>query len=199
MRGTPLVVPKPGALVAKRGNAFTRGVALLFMRIFGWRVDGAFPNVPKFVLIVAPHTSNWDFPVGIMAMFALGIRGTFLGKKAMFRWPAGGIVRWLGGIPIDRSAAHNVVYETTSLFRRSEHLIYIISPEGTRKRRAQWRTGFYHIARNAEAPIVGIAFDWGERVFRIFPPLTPGDDQDADFNTLRGYFHAGMARHPDQF
>jgi 1-acyl-sn-glycerol-3-phosphate acyltransferase len=189
----------PGDQVATRGNAFTRGMALLFMRLTGWRVQGAFPNVPKFVLVVAPHTSNWDFPVGIMAMYALGIRGSFLGKEAMFRWPMGGVVRWLGGIPVDRSAAHNVVFEATALFRRVERLIYIISPEGTRKKRAKWRTGFYHVARSANVPIVAIAFDWSRREFRIFPSLTASDDQDADFRTLQAYFHAGMARHPDQY
>ena len=90
-------VPALGDQVPRRGNAFSRALGRLAMRAAGWRFEGTFPNVPKAVIIVAPHTSNWDFPVGIAAKFALGIRATFLGKDTLFRWPFGSVMRWLGG------------------------------------------------------------------------------------------------------
>jgi 1-acyl-sn-glycerol-3-phosphate acyltransferase len=151
------------------------------------------------VLIVAPHTSNWDFPIGLMAMFALNLRGVFLGKHTLFRWPFGGIMRWLGGAPVDRSSAHNVVYQTIALIRGNERLVLVVSPEGTRKKLPKWRTGFYYVAQGAGVPIVPIAFDYSTRTFRVFPPLVPGEDRDADFAVLRAHFDATMARYPAQY
>jgi 1-acyl-sn-glycerol-3-phosphate acyltransferase len=199
MSARSLAVPVLGNQVPQRGSAFTRALASVALRLTGWRFVGDFPNVPKFVLIVAPHTSNWDFPVGLMAMFALGLRCVVLGKHTLFRWPFGAFMRWLGLVPVDRSSAHNVVFQTSTLFRGRDRMVLIVSPEGTRRRLPKWRTGFWFVARGAGVPIVPIAFDYSTKAFRLFPPLLPTEDRDADFATLHSYFRAGMARHPDQY
>lgn len=196
---TTSLTPALGDSVPKRGNAFSRAAASLAMRWSGWRFEGEIPNLPQFVIIVAPHTSNWDFVIGVMAMFALGIRGTFLGKDSLFRWPFGMVMRWLGGVPVDRYSPHNVVEQSTAYFRQHERLVLSLSPEGTRKKLPEWRTGFWYVARGAGVPIVPIAFDFSRRVFRIFPPVVPGESRERDFERLHALFDATMARHPERY
>ncbi|MBX9929246.1 MAG: lysophospholipid acyltransferase family protein [Gemmatimonadaceae bacterium] len=192
-------VPRLGSEPPRRGNAFTYWLAVTAMRLSGWRFEGALPNVKKFVLIVAPHTSNWDFPIGIMAMFALQVRGTFLGKDTLFKWPLGILMRWLGGAPVDRSHAHNVVDQTVQLFHDREGIVLALSPEGTRKRTEKWRTGFYWVARGAGVPIVPVAFDFPQKCIRIHPPEYPTGDAEADIIKLRAHFRSEMARYPAQY
>jgi 1-acyl-sn-glycerol-3-phosphate acyltransferase len=191
-------IPEVGAQVPRRGNALSFALARLLLRLTGWRFEGSFPDLPRFVLIVAPHTSNWDFPLGVVAMYALGLRGVFLGKHTVFRWPLGIVMRWLGGIPVDRSAAHNVVFQTTALFAQKEKLVLVVAPEGTRKK-ARWRTGFWHVAHSARVPIVPVAFDYSAKRYRLLPPVMPTDDIEADFVTLKSQFTAAMARNPAQY
>jgi 1-acyl-sn-glycerol-3-phosphate acyltransferase len=194
-------VPVPTDNIAQRGNAFTRAVSILLMRLTGWHFTGEhFPvDVRKFVLIVAPHTSNWDFPVGVMAKYALGIRGTFLGKHTLFRFPLGLVMRWLGGLPVDRSSAHDVVTQTVHLVERSDRIIVVLSPEGTRKRTDRWRTGFWWIAHKAGLPILPVAFDYSKRAIHVCPLFQPTGDVDADVNALRQLFHASMAYDPAKY
>jgi 1-acyl-sn-glycerol-3-phosphate acyltransferase len=199
MTDRPHEVPTLGDQVPKRGNALTRAVARTAMRLTGWRFDGSFPNAPKFVLIVAPHTSNWDFLVGVMAMFAIGIRGTFLGKHTLFRWPMGIAMRWLGGLPVIRSSSLNQVEQTVNHVRASERMVLALSPEGTRKKLPAWRTGFYYVAKGAGIPIVPVAFDYSTRTIRIFPLFRLTDDVTADIAALGSRFRAEMALRPAQY
>jgi 1-acyl-sn-glycerol-3-phosphate acyltransferase len=195
----PLTLPALGDAVAKRGNAFSRTLALVAMRLTGWRIEGEFPNLPQFVVVVAPHTSNWDFFVGVMAMFALGFRGTFLGKHTVFRWPVGSVMRWLGGVPVDRASPHNVVQQTIDYFHSRPQMVLALSPEGTRKKLAAWRTGFWYVAKGAGVPIVPVAFDFPAKLIKIFAPMRPGENIDADLALLRAHFDARMAKHPAQY
>ena len=120
------------------------------LRLLRWRVEGAIPDLPRFVIAVAPHTSNWDFVVGAAAMFALDLDLTFLGKHTLFRPPFERVLRWMGGIPVDRSSAHGVVAESVRAFGEADRRVLAIAPEGTRKAvRALRGTGFLHIAREA--------------------------------------------------
>jgi 1-acyl-sn-glycerol-3-phosphate acyltransferase len=185
--------------IPRRGNAFTRGIARGLMRLLGWRFDGSFPDLPKMVVIVAPHTSNWDFCVGVMAMFALGFRGTFLGKHTLFRWPFGIVMRWLGGIPVNRSSSHNVVEQVTAHFAARKAMLLALSPEGTRKKLAAWRTGFYHVAVGAGVAIVPVAFDFPHRTIRFFAPFIPTGNQDGDIAQLQTHFRSEMAYRPSQY
>jgi 1-acyl-sn-glycerol-3-phosphate acyltransferase len=199
MQPAPFFIPPLGDAVARRGNAFTRAIAIFAMRATGWRITGRFPDVPQFVVIVAPHTSNWDFFVGVMAMFAIGFRGTFLGKHTVFRWPAGVVMRWLGGVPVNRSSSHNVVQQTIDYFRSRPQMLLALSPEGTRRKLPAWRTGFWYVAKGANVPIVPAAFDYPAKTITIFPAMTPGDDIASDIETLRAHFDARMAKHPAQY
>ena len=157
------------------------------------------PNEPKFVVIVAPHTSNWDFTLGVAALFALGFRVSFLGKHTLFKWPLGAFMRWLGGIAVERSVSRDRVQETIGAFNSSDKLILAVAPEGTRKRVAEWKTGFYHVARGAGVPIVPVAFDYGRKTIRVGPPFRPTGDREADFASLKEFYRDVGARRPENF
>lgn len=195
----PLNIPVLGSQVPQRGNPFTSALAISSMRLTGWRFEGAVPDIPKFVLIVAPHTSNWDFCVGVMAMFALNLRGTFFGKDTLFRWPLGIVMRWLGGIPVDRHSPQNVVEQTIAYFLQRPRMVLALSPEGTRKKLSGWRTGFYFVARGAGVPILPVAFDYPHRTIRLLPLFNTTGDQVADFAALTANFSPKMAHRPDQY
>ena len=193
-------VPTISPNVDSRGNAFTRGLAVGCMRLLGWRFTGeSMPDTKKFVIIVAPHTSNWDFCVGVMAKYAIGLRGTFLGKDTLFRFPMGLLMRWLGGIPVDRFSKQDVVTQTAELVQRRERVIIALSPEGTRKRIERWRSGFWWIAHKAQVPIVPVAFDFSQRVIHIYPVFHTTGDPDRDIATLRGLYRAEMAYDPSKY
>lgn len=169
------------------------------LRLAGWTVRGQIPPLPKFVAVVAPHTSNWDFVVGVAAMFALDLRVNWLGKHTLFRWPIGGVLRWLGGRPVRRDAPEGVVADIAATIREQPRFILALAPEGTRRRVEQWRTGFYHIAQAAHVPIVPVALDWGHREIVIGDPADPVDDAPRAIAALQRKYRREMARHPDQF
>ncbi len=169
------------------------------MVVTGWRFEGALPDEPKFVIIVAPHTSNWDFPLGVIALFALGFRVSFLGKHTIFRWPWGILMRWLGGIPVERSISRDRVAESVAAFNRVEKLILALAPEGTRKRVPRWKTGFYHTAHGASVPIVPIVFDFGRKVVEIRPLFRTTGDIESDFVCIKENFRGAVAKHPEDF
>jgi len=164
------------------------------MRLFGWRFEGAIPDVGKGILIVAPHTSNWDFPLGVAAMFALGLRAVFLGKHTLFGKTLGPMMRWLGGVPVDRNAASGVVGETVRLFASREQMILALSPEGTRSSVKRWKTGFYRIAEEAGVPIIPISFDYSTRRISIGDCFMPTGEMADDLRILGRFFEGVEGR-----
>ena len=192
-------VPELGPNVPSRGNAFSHWLGRTSYALTGWHFVGAMPDLPKFVLIVAPHTSNWDFFVGVGALFALGLRLSFLGKDSLFRGPPGRILRWLGGIPIDRSVSRDRVTEMVDTFREHDRLIFGLTPEGTRKRVNEWKTGFYHVALGAKVPIVPVAFDYARKAVIIGPPFYPTGDATGEIANIRGFFSGVTAKRPENF
>lgn len=193
-------LPVPTANVPRRWNALARAFALVSLRLIGWRFAGeGFPDRKKFVVIVAPHTSNWDFPIGVLAMFALNLRVAFLGKDTLFKFPLGILMRFLGGSPVDRSSPKDVVTQTVDLVNRSDKICIALSPEGTRKLTPRWRSGFYWIAQRAGIPIVPVAFDYPKREIQVFPLFEPTGDMDRDIDFLRSYFRPEMAFKPAQY
>jgi 1-acyl-sn-glycerol-3-phosphate acyltransferase len=174
--------------VPRRGSAIMRLAGRSVLRFFGWSVVGEAPNLPKFVIAVAPHTSNWDFVMGASAMFALDLDLVFIGKHTLFRPPFGAMFRWMGGIPVDRSAAHGVVADSIRAFREAGERVLVIAPEGTRKRVAKFKTGFLHIARGAGVPVVLATLDYGNKWVCLGPTITPGDDVEADRERIEAYF-----------
>jgi 1-acyl-sn-glycerol-3-phosphate acyltransferase len=158
------------------------------MGLTGWRFEGNFPDLTKFVIAVAPHTSNWDFLHGAAAMFALDLRVNFIGKHTLFVWPFSAFLRWMGGIPVDRSAPHGVVGEAVASFGGPGPHVLVIAPEGTRRRVERFKTGFLHIARGAAVPVLLVALDYGQRRVVIGPLLEVGSDIDAERRRIEAHF-----------
>ena len=179
-----LVIPRLGGCVPQRGNRFSRWLGRLMMRIGRWRISGELPNVPRCVLVVAPHSSNWDFPAGLGAKWALGLKVTFLGKDTLFHFPLGNVLRWLGGVPVDRAHGAPVVNAAVEALEEASQLWLVIAPEGTRSAVARWKTGFHRIALQAGVPVLPVALDWGRKQIRIFGLFQPGPDMDADVERL---------------
>ena len=187
--------PRLGPSVPRRGSAALRVLGRLVLAALRFRIEGEVPDAPKLVIAVAPHTSNWDFVVGAAVMFALDLRVTFIGKHTLFVGPLGALMRWMGGIPVDRSAPHGIVGESIAAFRSRPALVLAIAPEGTRKRVERFKTGFLHIARGAGVPVVLAALDYGDRCVRLGPAFVPGEDVEADRVRVEAYFAAVRGRH----
>lgn len=183
-----LVVPRLGAAVPASGNRFSRWLGRLMMRMGGWRFAGEVPDIAKCVLIVAHHTSNWDFPAGLGAKWALGLRVRFLGKATLFRFPLGPFMSWLGGIPVDRAHGAPVVDAAVDNMRALSQMWLVIAPEGTRAAVARWKSGFHRIAREARVPILPVALDWRRREIRLFDLFEPGADMKADMRSIRALY-----------
>ncbi len=183
----------------RRHSPLLQAVGRIAMRVGGWRFEGALPELPKFIIIVAPHTSNWDFPVGVAAMFALDLRIHWFGKDSLFKPPHGFLFKVLGGRGIRRDTREGVVAEMAAVVRAEPQFLLALAPEGTRKRVAQWRSGFYHIAEAADVPIVPVWFDYRTKVIGIQPPMRASGNIDADFATLQALFRPEMAKRPDGF
>jgi 1-acyl-sn-glycerol-3-phosphate acyltransferase len=171
-------------------------LARRLFQLLGWRFEGEFPDEPKLVAIVAPHTSNWDFPLGLLAKWALRLELSWLGKDTLFRPPFGFLMRRLGGIAVNRRASNNVVDQMIDVFHARERLVLVIAPEGTRKKVAEWKSGFLHIARGAGVPILLIGFDWRRRVIRLGPAVLPRDDTDAQMQEIRDMYAGVTGKHP---
>lgn len=139
------------------------------------------------VAIVAPHTSNWDFVVGIFAVFALGIRVRFLGKHTLFNPWLGGFMRWCGGIPVNREAPQGLVAQVGGVIEQAPQIFLAITPEGTRKG-AQWKSGFYRLAHAAGIPILPVVFDGPARRIRLLAAFTPSGDYEADLPRLQALY-----------
>ena len=188
------MLPNVGASIPRSGSQIGKLLGIFTLRLLGWRVEGDFDDHPKMVAIVAPHTSNWDFVVGLAARYALRLDASWLGKHTLFRPPFGWIMRRWGGIAVDRSASHDVVSQTIAAFSSRPRVFLVITPEGTRKQVTRWRTGFWHIAKGAGIPILPIVFDWGSRVIRILPAFTPGDDVEHDVQVLQSKYADARGR-----
>ncbi len=159
-----------------------------YLRLSGSRIEGAFPAVPKCVVVVAPHTSNWDFPLGVAVVFAVELRVSWLGKHSLFRNPFKTCLRWLGGIPVNRSASHGVVEACVKAFEAAPALMLALAPEGTRKGVSQWKSGFYRIATQAGVPIMPVGFDYREHVVHLMPLFQPSGNLEEDLPLIQARF-----------
>ncbi|HND88106.1 MAG TPA: 1-acyl-sn-glycerol-3-phosphate acyltransferase [Saprospiraceae bacterium] len=172
----------------------------LILRLAGWKATGRYPHeLAKVVVAVAPHTSTWDFPLGVLINSAYRLRANYVGKHTLFKPPFGFLFRWWGGIPVDRTKNNNFVAATAEAFRVNPRLHLVMAPEGTRKRVDKFKTGFYHIARLAEAPICLCKFDFEHREVFFDPELFyPTGDEQRDMDYLWNYFKGVKGADPEK-
>jgi 1-acyl-sn-glycerol-3-phosphate acyltransferase len=181
---TPLITP-----------AF-RSLSKLYLQILGWRVVGKLPDLPKFVIVGAPHTSNWDFVMFLALVFVLKGDLRYMGKKELFRWPVAGFFRWCGGVPVDRSRPQGLVEQTVQAIREADRFQLVITPEGTRSKVGKWKMGFYHIAKQADIPVAAGYVDSLTKTCGIGPTFTLTDDMEADIKTMQAFFKDKVGINP---
>ncbi|HKG53860.1 MAG TPA: lysophospholipid acyltransferase family protein [Anaerolineales bacterium] len=171
-------------------------LAKSMMRLAGWRVEGALPDLPKFVLVGAPHTSNWDFVLFLGVIFSLRANVRFMGKAELFRFPIGWFFRYCGGVPVDRKKSTGLVEQMVKVSNESEKFILTIAPEGTRHHVQGWKRGFYHIAKSAGIPIVMAIVDGRHKTVRIGQVFHPTEDMEADIKSIQEIFAGIVGIHP---
>ncbi len=175
-----------------------RWLSSALLRAFGWRLEGQPPPSPKYVLIAAPHTSNWDLVLMLAMAFMYPLKLYWMGKHTLFRRPFGPVMKWLGGIPIDRRSAHNVVEHVAAQFAAADELVLAVPPEGTREWTPSWKTGFYHIAFEADVPISLGYIDYRRKVGGLGPVLRPSGNIQADMEQVREFYTGVTAKHPNR-
>jgi 1-acyl-sn-glycerol-3-phosphate acyltransferase len=178
-----------------------RGFSVAFLRLAGWRIEGAMPaQATKSVFIAAPHTSNWDLPYTLMVAFALRLNPYWMGKHTLFRPPFRRLMMWLGGIPVRREQSNNLVAASAQALAAADGPVQlIVPPEGTRSKTRHWKTGFYHIARAAGVPIIMAYMDYSQKRSGLGPVFEPTGDLEADMAAIQAFYKPFKGRNPDQF
>lgn len=176
-------------------DGWQRRTCRAVLRLAGWSLVGEFPDVPKLVLIAAPHSSWWDGVWGLLIKVAIGAGVRFMGKQELFFWPLGALLRRLGGMPINRSSAQGVVEQMIDQFRQRDRLWLGIAPEGTRKPVKRWKSGFWRIAHEAGVPIFPVAFHYPDRIIRLGPLFDTSADMEADLARLRAFYAPFRGKH----
>ncbi len=182
-------------------NSLLRAFSVTCLRLAGWTIEGSLPtNGDKSVLIAAPHTSNWDLPLTLMVAFSLRLHVYWMGKEELFKPPFRGIMMWLGGIPVDRKKANNLVNASIEALRAADGpLQLIVPPEGTRSNTRFWKTGFYYIALGAQVPIVMAYMDYDAKRSGLGPVFLPTGNVEADMATIKAFYAPMKGKNPDQF
>jgi 1-acyl-sn-glycerol-3-phosphate acyltransferase len=191
---TDVIPAIPPRMPQVKPNRFTRWLGRTALRLGGWRVIGPIPDLAKAVLIVAPHSSNWDGYWGMAAKIALGLEVRVLGKTQLFWWPLGPLLRRLGAIPVNRSSPQGTVEQAVAIIRDFDRIWFTLTPEGTRKRVDKWKSGFWKIARTANVPIVMAYFHYPEKTIGIGDVFQPTDDADADMAAIREWYRPWQGR-----
>ena len=167
---------------------FLRTIGRMQLRFWGWRLEGQLPEDKKILLIAAPHTSNWDWVIGVAALFALGIKITYIAKHSLFKGPLGWVLRATGGVPINRNLAENTVDEIVDQFNKNERLYYLIAPEGTRKRVDRWKTGFLRVAYKAKIPVLMVSFDFRTKTILLGKYADLTGDIETDLSNVQNHY-----------
>ncbi|MCP4417136.1 MAG: glycerol acyltransferase [Chloroflexi bacterium] len=194
-----LNVPLLGEAIPRWGNWLSCALGRGLLRLFGWKFEGSVPNLPKMVLIGAPHTSNWDFPLAMAGLFALRVRLSWLGKDSFVNSPLKPLLLWLGGVAVDRRAENGVVEQTAVQFRQHDQFLLGLAPEGTRSPVARWKMGFFHIASAANVPIIPVALDYGRKTLGFGTPIWTDDGETAVMTQLKSFYDGVDAKYPDLF
>ncbi len=175
-------------------------VSLFFLRLFGWNTSGSLPpGVEKAILIVAPHTSNWDFVIGRLTFWSSRVKIRVLIKKEVFVFPFGILLRKMGAVPVARGKKNNMVDQVVDLLNQNEKMVVVITPEGTRQLTRKWKKGFYLIAMQAQVPIVLAFIDYRKKTGGVGPILHPTGDFEKDMEFIQNFYKEKSARHPERF
>lgn len=193
-----LNIPQLNSEIPRLGNRFSQFLGMTVLRLMGWRFEGNFPAHKKMVLAVAPHTSNWDFVIGLAVAFSLKLKISFFGKHSIFIPPFDRLLRRWGGIPIERSKAHGVVTQITNKINSTDKMILCLSPEGTRSRIEKWKTGFLHIAHKADVPVFLVAFDYKKKKIIFGPDKKISADIDSELLNVYSFYANVQAKFPDK-
>ncbi|PHS53101.1 MAG: acyltransferase [Lutibacter sp.] len=168
--------------------------------ILRWKAIGSFPKkLNKYIIIAAPHTHWLDFPLSIAIKWAEGLPANYIGKASLFKPPFGFVFRGLGGVPIDRTKSNNKVEAIVAIFKSRDKFILGMSPEGTRKKVAKWKTGFYYIAKGANVPIVMVTLDFKNKKVKISEPYYLTDNMEEDFSFMHNYYEGVVGKIPENF
>jgi len=189
-------IPKLPHCIPKARGKVSKQIGIAILKLLGWHIAGQLPQQPKFVVAVAPHTSNWDFVVGVSAMLAMNLRIKFMGKKAIFIWPFKIVLAHWGGIPIDRHSKHGVVEQMVGEFEQSKQLILAIAPEGTRKKTKQWKSGFLQIAHQANVPVVPVSLDFQKKQMFFHKEVYISSDINLELEKFKSLFVDVCAKKP---
>ncbi|MFN7086731.1 MAG: lysophospholipid acyltransferase family protein [Burkholderiales bacterium] len=189
-------LPAVGAAVPRRNYGFLKTLGRTALDKMGWRTEGELPDCPRLVVALAPHSSNWDFVIGALLVFALGLRVSFIGKHTLFKAPLGCFMKWLGGIPVDRARPDGLVEAMIEEFGKCERLWLGIAPEGTRSDGARFKSGFYRIAQATGVPILPVYFNYWRKIMGFLPLLQPGPDTAQGVDHVRRLLERHGARKP---
>jgi 1-acyl-sn-glycerol-3-phosphate acyltransferase len=176
-----------------------RWLSAWFLKLTGWAPEGVRPTESRFVLIAAPHTSNWDLAFLLAMGGVFDVKMCWMGKHALFRWPMGWFLRKAGGIPVVRHKASSLVDQMAQVLRDADSLALVVPAEGTRGYVPYWKSGFYHIARAAQVPIVLSYLDYPRKRGGFGPAILPTGDVRADMDEIREFYADKVGRYPDQF
>tara|TARA_R100000935_G_C2835401_1_gene167798 strand:- start:132 stop:671 length:540 start_codon:yes stop_codon:yes gene_type:complete len=172
----------------------------IYFKVFKWGIKGTFDsNIKKCVFVVAPHTSWWDFFLGVLTRNILDIEINFVGKKELFKPPFGWYFKWMGGAPVDRVSKEKKVEAIAAIFESKDIFRLALSPEGTRQKTERWRTGFYYIAEAAKVPIIMVAFDYGEKLTKFSEPFYTTGNIETDLLKIQHFYKGVQGKFPDQF
>ncbi len=167
------------------------------LRLLGWKLVGEMPEQKKVVFIFAPHTSNWDFVIMMMARFCYRMKPAYLGKHTLFKPPFGWFFKWLGGIPVERSSSHNVVDQVVAIINERDEIALALAPEGTRSKTDKWKSGFYHIALKAQVPLVMAFLDKSTKTLGIGATIYLTGDKEQDMDTIRDFYQDKVGIKPE--
>ena len=177
-----------------------QALSILVLGLFGWRAVGKVPkDMRKYVIIAAPHTSNWDFPMFLLVVLALRLNLNVFIKHTLFIGPIGWFLSYCGGVPIDRRAAGARVRQTVQEYKNNDDMVLLITPEGSRSAQTNWKTGFYHIASEANVPIAVAFVDTKERRAGIDHFITPSGDIDKQMAEIKAFYDTKRGVRPENY
>ncbi|MFO0659893.1 MAG: lysophospholipid acyltransferase family protein [Polyangiaceae bacterium] len=178
-------------------KSFRHRVGEMWLKAFGWKVDGGAPPVRKAVVVAAPHTSNWDLPFTLATAYVLDLDIRWMGKHTLFDPPLGFLLKALGGLPVDRRKAHNLVDAAAQMLEEADDLLLVVPPEGTRSKASRWKTGFYYIAVKAQVPIILGYLDYGRKASGLGELFYPTGDIKKDFETIKNFYSKVTPKFPE--